>query len=259
MLSRVFNGIDDERLSTYLVAFADPFRKESAPAEREIVCIDGKETRGTEYENGRNPDIISAYSCHTGLTLATDLCDKKSNEIKSVPRLLDKIDIQGCVVMTDAMSFQKAIIDRIRQKDADFVIELKANQRSLCYGLEDRIKTIPPLETYTEDPVLSHGGLRQGNGRIYHREALITEKDKWTWNLTVVEILTETIKKSDGQHSSEQRLYFTSLDDRAVKLNMITRRHWSVECLHSEFDRNLRQDSIKRKTERSANNLYILQ
>ena len=102
-------------------------------------------------------------------------------------------------------------------------------------------------------------GLRQGNGRIYHREALITEKDKWTWNLTVVEILTETIKKSDGQHSSEQRLYFTSLDDRAVKLNMITRRHWSVECLHSEFDRNLRQDSIKKKTERSANNLDTLQ
>ena len=71
-------------------------------------------------------------------------------------------------------------------------------------------------------------GLRQGNGRIYHGEALITEKDKWTGYLTVVEILTEIIKKSDGQHPSEQRLYLTSLDDGAVKLNMITRMHWSV-------------------------------
>ena len=35
------------------------------------------------------------------------------------------------------MSCQKAIIDKIRDKGGDFVIELKANQRSLRYGLED--------------------------------------------------------------------------------------------------------------------------
>ena len=59
-----------------------------APAEREIVCIDGKATRGTKYENDRNPDIVS---CHTGLTLATKLYEKKSNEIKSVPRFWTRL------------------------------------------------------------------------------------------------------------------------------------------------------------------------
>ena len=32
----------------------------------------------------------------------------------------------------------------IREKGADFVIELKANQRSLRYGLEDSIKATTP-------------------------------------------------------------------------------------------------------------------
>ena len=113
-----------------LAAFAEIFRKEAAvPGLAEIICIDGKATRGTLYGNGRTPNIVSAYSPDLGLTLATDACEEKSNEIKSVPVLLDKLDISGHVITADAMSFQKAIIDKIKGKGGDFVIELKANQR----------------------------------------------------------------------------------------------------------------------------------
>ncbi len=38
------------------------------------------------------------------------------------------------------MSMQKDIIERIRKKGGDFLIELKANQRSLHYGVEDRLR-----------------------------------------------------------------------------------------------------------------------
>ena len=100
------------------------------PGLAEIICIDGKATRGTLYGNGRTPNIVSAYSPDLGLTLATDACEEKSNEIKSVPVLLDKLDISGHVITADAMSFQKAIIDKIKGKGGDFVIELKANQRT---------------------------------------------------------------------------------------------------------------------------------
>ena len=258
-LCRVFNSIDDETMAGCMAIFTEAFRREATPAEQEIICIDGKATRGTEYEDGRNPDIVSAYSFHAGLTLATDICEKKSNEIKSVPKLLEKIDIKGCVVTADAMSFQKTIIDKIRRNGGDFVIELKANQRSLRYGLEDKIKTIAPTETYNEEPTLSHGRIVTRTCRIYRGEGLIADKEKWNGNLTVIEILTETIKKSDGQHTSEQRLYITSLDSDAVELNAITRRHWSIECLHWGLDRNLKQDSIKRKSEKSARNLDTIQ
>lgn len=258
-LCRVFNRIDDEIMAGCMSAFTDVFHREVTLAEKEIVCIDGKATRGTEYENGRNPDIVSAYSFQTGLTLATDICEKKSNEIKSVPKLLDKIDIKGCIVTADAMSFQKTIIDKIRKNGGDFVVELKANQKSLRYGLEDKIKTIAPTETYKEEPTLSHGRIVTRMCRIYRGEGIITDKEKWNGNLTVIEILTDTIKKSDGQLTSEQRLYITSLDANAKELNEITRKHWSIEVLHWGLDRNLKQDDIKRKSERSARNLDTIQ
>lgn len=46
------------------------------------------------------------------------------------------------------MSMQKRIIDRIRKKGGDFLIELKANQPSLHYGVEDRLGELSPVYTY---------------------------------------------------------------------------------------------------------------
>ena len=121
----------------------------SNQTEREIICIDGKSERGAVMENGRNPDIVSAYSFPTGIILATEACQDKSNEIKAVPRLVDKIDVSGKIVTADTMSMQKEIIDRIRGYGGDFLIELKANQRLLRYGEEDRLKDRSPVYSYT--------------------------------------------------------------------------------------------------------------
>ncbi len=87
---------------------------------------------------------------------------EKSNEIKAVPILIDKIDISGRIVTADAMSMQKDIIERIRTKGGDFLIELKANQRSARYGVEDSLKEHIPLCSYTEGALsLAMGGSRQ--------------------------------------------------------------------------------------------------
>lgn len=258
-LCRVFKSIDDEAMACRMSTFVDVFRKELPNKDAEIICVDGKAMRGTVYENGRNPDIVSAYSLNSGITLATDVCEEKSNEIKSVPRLLDKIEISGCIVTADAMSFQKSIIDLIRKKGGDFVIELKANQKSLRYGLEDKIKTATPSDIYKEDPCLEHGRIESRTCRIYHGEEFIADREKWNGRLTVIEILTNTTKKSDGRNTSEQRLYISSLDGSAERLGLITRQHWSIESMHWDLDHNLRQDSIKRKTGRAARNLDTIQ
>ena len=116
-LHRVERGIDELALADRMQGFAEAFRRRlyGAEGDREIICVDGKAERGTVLDNGRSPDIVSAYSYNTGITLATEACREKSNEIKAIPRLIDKIDISGKVVTADAMSMQKCIIDRIRE------------------------------------------------------------------------------------------------------------------------------------------------
>lgn len=260
-LCRVEQGIDDLRMADCMQSFMDKFRKEflNRKAGQEIICVDGKSMRGTLQNNGRNPDIVSAYSSASGITLATELCQEKSNEITAVPILLDKLDIAGHIITADAMSMQKQIIDKIREKKAAFVIELKANQRSLRYGIEDGLKQRHPLQTYTEGPTLEHGRIETRTYRVYDGLELIADKEKWGGNLTVVSFDTQTINKSTGKQTFEHRLYVSSLHADASYIGYVIRKHWAVESMHWSLDYNLKQDRIKRKSLKTARNLDTIQ
>lgn len=261
-LFRVECGLDDNEFADRMSKFIGIFRNELLKSKGdvpEIICVDGKAMRGTVQENGRNPDIVSAHSYTTGLTLATEACQEKSNEIKAVPRLLDKLTIAGALVTADAMSMQKGIIEVIRGKRADFLIELKANQRSLRYGVEDKIKEHRPLFTYSEGPELAHGRIENRTYKVYDGLNLIADKDKWGGNLTIVEFEAQTTKKSTGATTSETRLYVSSLPVDTSWIGTAIRRHWSIESMHWGLDVNLGQDKIKRRTIKSARNLDTIQ
>ncbi len=191
---------------------------------------------------------MSAYSFNTGIILATEACQEKSNEIKAVPLLVDKISISGKIVTADAMSMQKEIIEKIRKKGGDFLIELKANQRALRHGVEDKLKEHLPLYSYTEGPELGHGRIETRTYRIYDGLDIIADKEKWGGNMTIVEYESDTIKKSTGAHTTEKRLYVSSLPTDTPVLGALVRSHWSIESMHWGLDVNLCQDKVKRKS-----------
>lgn len=258
-LCRIENGIDELAMADMMQDFIAWFHRELMPCGTEIICIDGKAERGTVQANGRNPDIVSAYSYDTRLVLATEACGEKSNEIKAVPLLLDKIDIKGKVVTADAMSMQKDIVKKIRDKGGDFLIEVKANQRTLRYGVEDRLRSLVPEHTYMEGPELGHGRIESRTYRIYSGMDVVVDKEKWGAHLTIIEYESCTVKKSTGVKATEKRLYATSLSPDTPRLGSIIRNHWSIESMHWSLDYSLGQDGIRRKTTKGARNLDTVQ
>ena len=260
-LCRVEHGIDDQALADRMQEFAKFFHGKlyRPDGDREIICVDGKAERGTVQDSGRNPDIVSAYSYNAGITLATEACSEKSNEIKAVPRLVDKINISGKVVTADAMSMQKDIIEKIRENGGDFLIELKANQPSLRYVVEDKLKERTPVYSYTEGPELRHGRIESRTYRIFDGLDIIADKEKWGGNMTIVEYESETVKKSSGQQTSEKRLYVSSLPSNTPTLGsigaqpLVNRKHaLGAGC---QFAAN----RIKRKSAKAARNLDTIQ
>ncbi len=260
-LCRIENGIDERGLADRMAEFAQSFHAELVKASllMEIICLDGKAMRGTVQENGRSPDIVSAYSCSTRIILATEACLEKSNEIKAFPILIDKIDVAGKLVTADAMSMQKDIVDRIRARGGYFLIELKANQRALRYGVEDRIKECEPRFSHTEGPELGHGRIETRTYRVYDGLDLIADRDRWGGNLTVVEFISHCIKKSTGEETTETRLYVSNLPVTTRWIGNAVRMHWSIESMHWSLDLSLLQDDTKRKTTKAARNLDSLQ
>lgn len=112
---------------------------------------------------------------------------------------------------------------------------------------------------YTEGPELGHGRIETRTYRVYDGLGLIADKEKWGGNLTIVEYISDTVRKSTGEYTTEKRLYASSLPANTPFLGAYIRNHWSIESHHWCLDHNLLQDKVKRKYANAARNLDTIQ
>ena len=54
--------------------------------------------------------------------------DEKSNEITAIPQLLEKLELNGCIVTIDAMGCQRESAQQITENGADYALAVKENQ-----------------------------------------------------------------------------------------------------------------------------------
>jgi len=99
---RVFMLIDPDAFEAGFAAWvgslADRF-------EREVAAIDGKTVRRS-FDHGREQSplhVVSAWASEQGLVLGQRCVDGKSNEITTVPELLDQLALENSIVTLDAM------------------------------------------------------------------------------------------------------------------------------------------------------------
>jgi len=74
-----------------------------------IISIDGKAVKSArdKINDGNTPYILSAFMSEIGISIGQVAVEKKSNEIKAIPDLLNILDIRGCYVTIDAIGTQK--------------------------------------------------------------------------------------------------------------------------------------------------------
>ncbi len=98
-----------------------------------VIAIDGKTLRGS-YDKSMGKEaihMVNAFTTENGVTLGQQKVDCKSNEITAIPKLLELLDIKGCLVTIDAMRCQKKIAQKIVDKGADYLLVVKGNQGKL--------------------------------------------------------------------------------------------------------------------------------
>ena len=96
-----------------------------------VIAIDGKTARRTQDKTKRPLHVVSAFSSECELVIGQLACDEKSNEITAIPKLLDMFEVSGCIITVDAMGAQKNIAEKIISKNADYILSLKDNQKTL--------------------------------------------------------------------------------------------------------------------------------
>ena len=127
---RLFAVLDAEQFRNCFIGWISAVYEVT---EGQVVPIDGKQLRRS-HDKGLGKDaihMVSAWASENRVVLGQVKVDEKSNEITAIPELLDMLEIAGCIVTIDAMGCQKKITQKVKDKQADYTIAVKGNQKGL--------------------------------------------------------------------------------------------------------------------------------
>lgn len=117
-----------------------------------LIAIDGKRLKGA----ARNQKIhlVSAWASNSSLWLGQMKTQEKSNEITTIPELIDSLDIEGATITIDAAGCPTEIVKKIRDGKGNYFIALKANQRTLQAEAENFFTQAKELDTRKQNAKL---------------------------------------------------------------------------------------------------------
>jgi hypothetical protein len=119
---RVLTGVNPQQLETALQAWQ---REALGPlAAEEALVFDGKEPH-----HAGGAQIVSAIAVPSLRWLGSEQVAHKSNEIPAGQRLLERVDVEGRLVLADAMHTQAETARKIVfEKGGDYLLTIKKNQ-----------------------------------------------------------------------------------------------------------------------------------
>ena len=236
----------------------------TSTTEREILSMDGKTSNGSTRKNGINKDekvvnTMSVYSTNYGISLTQEYIDEKSNEIPMGPKLLEKLNLNGCVVTADALNTQVNTIKAILKGKADYVLPVKENQKLTYEEIKDYFSDKEFLEK-----AIYKKTIEKEHNAIFTREYYMTDdiswmnkKEKWP-GIKSIGMARNTIEKEE-KTIIENRFYIISFSNEIELFSKSVRAEWGVENnLHAPLDIVFKEDANKTLEKNGAKNLGII-
>ena len=234
------------------------------------LAIDGKTLGNSRTENARRTHLLAAFLHELGIPIAECAVSEKTNEIPVSMELLKAFDVTGLVITTDALLTQRKFCQEILDRQADYCLPVKANQKQLSEDIrvlfEPLDETDPPevnqrrfenLHAENEAHLQTFTDTETTKGRITTRtltaSTLLTEYTDWPGLQQVYQYTTQQTCKKTGKPVKRHVQYgITSLTPQrasAADLLKLRREHWAIENkLHWVRDTVFREDASSVRT-----------
>lgn len=229
-----------------------------------IIAIDGKSLRGSkDGKLGKKAiHMVSAFASEQNLILAQVATEEKSNELTAIPKLIDSMDIEDCMITIDAMGCQTAIAEKIVAAGGDYFLAVKNNQKKLyeslvwLFGYADSEGDLAEAcETFDA----KHGRFETRRCWVMPYDGFL-DKVQWEGLVYIVKVQRESVNVVTGKKSKETRYYITSdAECTPEKALHISRSHWGIENnLHWMLDVTFKEDHSRARKANAAHNFGIL-
>jgi predicted transposase YbfD/YdcC len=243
----------------------------------QVIPIDGKTHRGSYDRTNKQKALhtVSAWASSNRILLGQVKVERKSNEITAIPKLLETIDIKGCIItiadarpsgfptrkahQADAMGCQKAVANQIVQKEGDYVLALKGNQPNLLAAVKQAFEKVNVPETQILHEF--DESIETGHHRIDSRKCWVIPATSISaaWPSTQTLVMVKSQRKCWNKISTETKYYISSLSSDVAKIAGAIRSHWSIENqLHWFLDVVFGEDDCRIRKDYGAENFGTL-
>lgn len=255
-ISHIFRIIKPDKFIELFIEWVREIVVQKNIGDIGTVAIDGKAIRSAtdKINNGNIPYIVSAFATDLKISIGQVKVDDKTNEIKAVPKLLDLIDIKGCVVTMDAMGTQKEIVKKIvKEKKGHYCLALKKNQGTFHWDVDEYFK-FALEDKKTRKKLKAAKNFNKEHGRIEERKCYVSNDVEFIQNLKNWKnlksiIMVENYRETGDDETRGKRYYISDLELSAEEFLKIIREHWEIEnSLHWVLDVHFREDlSLSKK------------
>ena len=269
-IERVMSIIDSHELENMLVEFIMKITF-NQKTEKKILDIDGRvdcgsDRKATNYKEKTSPlNVLNVYSNNNELCLASEMIEDKTNEITTIPIILERLNIKDTIITWDALNTQKKNVGIVRNKKGDYVVPVKKNHPNFNADLDlyfdektqEEIIAGRSDSAYLKEKEKSHSSL-------ITYEYFQTTDVKWyneykEWKgLNSIGMVKKTIIKNE-ETIIEKRFYISSLFIDIKLFSQAIRKHWSVENkLHWHLDFTFREDKNTTQNKKALMNLQLI-
>lgn len=254
----LFKAIKPEEFERCLLSWVTSLHEVTAG---QLIAIDGKTLRQSFDKADAKSAIhmVSAWATANQISLGQVIVDQKSNEITAIPKLLELLDVSGCLVTIDAMGCQAEVAGKIIEEKADYVLAVKGNQPTLHAGIVEFF--LGHMEDdFARAKVSRHETKEHGHGRDEHRTYLVCDvpedlpdRARWKGLKRVGVAISQTVR--GGKACDEVRYYILSRKLSARSFGAAVRGHWGIEnSCHWQLDMSFGEDRSRiRKGHADAN------
>jgi hypothetical protein len=144
------------------------------------------------------------------MSLAEQTVAGKETEIVAIPRLLDLICIKNCIITIDTMGCQTAIAKKIRDNEADYILQVKGNQKTLLENLEDSF-AVKKLWQQMLNIDCGHGRVEVRKCSVITYLEFVDDVHKWKNSQTIIKIESAVHFKKTKIDTTSTRFYISSL------------------------------------------------
>lgn len=241
----------------------------------DILNIDGRVNNGSKRKETAKVDAISPLNClnvysnNMNMCIAEEVIDKKTNEIPTTAKILEKLNVKDCIITWNALNTQKDNISAVMKAKAHYVVPIKGNhalfyQDLMDYFDEDEQNLIIGGKINTEYKKEKE----YKNGCSITYEYFQTTNIKWyedykSWDgLKTISMVKKTsVSQNNGKEekSIESRYYIANIDLNIELFKDAIRKHWSVENkLHWHLDVTFNMDNNHTLDKNTLMNLEII-